>query len=64
VNPLLVLFVLMAADKPLRQGDIIREMGASYKVSIARAAVSRHLGLLPVVKTGHGYILVMEDDKT
>ena len=62
VNPLLVLFVLKSSDKPMRQADIIIAIKEKYNVSIARAAVGRHIDLLKkfgysIERSKDGYIL-------
>ncbi|MBQ8393499.1 MAG: hypothetical protein IJX51_06985 [Clostridia bacterium] len=62
VNPILVLFVLKTSNKPMRQDDIIKRIKEEYKVSIARAAVGRHINMLKIIghsikKSKDGYIL-------
>ena len=61
VKPLLILFVLKDAEKPMRQADIIEALRQKYTVDIGRVAVGRHIELLnrfgyPIEKCKDGYI--------
>ena len=46
VSPLLVLFVMKTAEKPMRQADIIKALREKYNVEIGRVAVGRHINFL------------------
>ena len=61
-NPLLILFVIKTANRPMRQADIIEALREKYNVEIGRAAVGRHIELLisfgyDIEKSKDGYIL-------
>lgn len=61
VNPLLVLFVMKTAEKPMRQADIIKALREKYNAEIGRVAVGRHINFLidvayPIKKSKDGYV--------
>lgn len=61
VFPLLVLFIMKSAGRPMRQADIIEAMKKKYNVKIDRKTVARHMELLmaadtPIEKTKDGYV--------
>jgi len=61
IKPLLILFVLKTAKKPMRQADIIKEIREKYNVEIGRGAVGRHINFLinvayPIKKSKDGYV--------
>lgn len=61
IKPLLILFVLKTAKKPMRQADIIKESREKYNVKIGRGAVGRHINFLinvayPIKKSKDGYV--------
>lgn len=61
IKPLLILFVLKTAEKPMRQTDIIEAIYKNYNVKIGRRAVGSHIDFLinvayPIKKSQNGYI--------